>query len=70
MFFSKRYAVPRRRQNIISFKFQNNYICTMISIATVELFLNYFLQVYYSQLGKEQVFDIWWFRSLSQLVSK
>ena len=56
----KKYRIPNTRRNLMTMKHQTQYLTILIMICLSDQILFMVLQMFYDDLGVENVFLIWW----------
>ena len=57
---AKRHGIPKRRRNLITMHQQTIYVVTLSILIITDQILLIILEMFYEELGVDNVFTIWW----------
>ena len=65
---TKRYRIPKTITNLMAIKHQSQYLTILILVLVSDQVLFIILQIFYDQLGVDNVFIIWWIFHFLEIV--
>ena len=65
---AQKYRIPKTRINLMTMQHQNQYLTIIILVLVFDQLLFIFFQMFYKELGVENVFKIWWISHILEIV--